>query len=225
LTKLTNDGLSSFGHCSPDGSRIISDRINSVTQQSVITTMRADGTGKRERLTNPDWSSFGNAYTPDGKRIVMDSEQFGFVSALWIMNTDGTNQQRITAAFLEGCLADISPNGERVLIGNHCNSNVPGTEIFQADVSGKNLKQLTHPGKGKTDLPCSYSPDGTKIVFVSNRMSSDQSFDLYTVDSDGTHIHRIANGLTAGGCPDGNCVTPQLGIESQAIAMPRGGDS
>jgi Tol biopolymer transport system component len=57
LTKMTNDGLSSFGHWSPDGSRIVFDQINSVTQQSVITTMRADGTGKRERLTNPDWSA------------------------------------------------------------------------------------------------------------------------------------------------------------------------
>jgi Tol biopolymer transport system component len=153
--------------------------------------------------------------TPNGKRIVMDSEQFGFVSALWIMNTDGTNQQRITAAYLEGCLVDISPNGEHVLIGNHCNSNVPGTEIFQADLSGKNLKQLTHPGKGKTDLPWSYSPDGTKILFVSNRMSSDQSLDLYTADSDGTHIRRIASGLTAGGCPDGNCVTPSWGPKAK----------
>jgi Tol biopolymer transport system component len=211
LRNLTNDGVSSFGHWSPDGSRIVFDWYDSHTGQLVITTMPADGTGKRKFLTSPDWLDIGNAYTPDGKQIVIDGEQFGFVSALWTMNTEGKDQDQITAAYLEGCLADISPNGQHVLIGNHCNSNVPGTQIFQADLSGKNLDQLTYPPRGKSDLPWGYSPDGTSIVFVSNRMSSDQSLDLYTAHSDGTHIRRIASGLTVGGCPDGNCVTPSWG--------------
>jgi Tol biopolymer transport system component len=211
LTNLTNDGVSDFGHWSPDGTHIVFYRINSVTQGLVITTMRADGTGKKEALTNPDWSSVGNAYTPDGKQIVMDSNQGGLVSALWTMNTQGKEQKRITAAYVEGCLADVSPSGQRVLIVNHCNSNVPSVEIFQADLTGKHLQQLTYPPKGKIDLAWGYSPDGKKIVFVSNRMSSNQSLDLYTADADGTNIRRIASGLTVGGCPDGNCVTPSWG--------------
>jgi Tol biopolymer transport system component len=56
------------------------------------------------------------------------------------------------------------------------------------------------------DLPYGYSPDGAKIVFVSDRMSSDGSLDLYTANSDGGNIKRIAAGLTVGGCPDRGCV-------------------
>jgi Tol biopolymer transport system component len=215
LMNLTNDGVSSFGHWSPDGKRIVFDWSDSETGELVITTMRADGTGKRLFLTSPDWLSVGNAYTADGKQIVMDSEQFGFVSALWTMNTQGKDQQRITAAYVEGCLADVSPSGKHVLIVNHCNSNVPSVEIFQADLTGKNLKQLTFPPKGKIDLAWGYSPNGRKIVFVSNRMNTNQSLDLYTADSNGTNIRRIASGLTVGGCPDGNCVTPSWGPDAK----------
>jgi Tol biopolymer transport system component len=87
--------------------------------------------------------------------------------------------------------------------------------IFAANLNGTDRQRLTHPPKDKTDIPWGYSPDGTKIVFVSNRMSSNQSLDLYKANSDGTHIQRIASGLTVGGCPDGNCVTPSWGPKAK----------
>jgi len=215
LVNLTNDGLSYYGHWSPDASHIVFASISLQTGQTVITTMRADGTGTRTTLTDPAWNSFGNAYTPDGRQIVMDSEQRGLVSALWTMNTQGHDQVRITPAALEGCVSDVSPDGNRVLILNHCNSNIPGAQIFSAGIDGRKIEQLTDPGKGKVDISSAYSPDGTKIVFASNRMSSDGSLDLYTAKRDGTKIHRIATGLTVGGCPDNECVTPSWGSEPQ----------
>jgi Tol biopolymer transport system component len=215
LTNLTNDGLSYYGHWSPDASRVVFASVSLRTGQTVITTMRADGTGGREILSDPAWNSFGNAFTPDGRNIVMDSEQQGLVSALWTMNDQGRDQKRITRSGLEGCVLDVSPNGKYVLIVNHCNSNIPGGEIFQAGIDGKGVKQLTDPGKGKVDIPGGYSPNGEKIVFISNRMSSDGSLDLFTANSDGTNIHRIATGLTVGGCPDDECVTPSWGPQSK----------
>jgi TolB protein len=210
LTQLTNDGLSQFGHWSPDGSRIIFAWTIPQTGQWVITTMPSDGTGKRTKLTSPFWLDVGNAYTPDGTQIVFDGQQGGFVSAVWTMTTEGHDQKRITPAPLEGCLADVSPDGQHVLMLNHCNTALTGA-IFVANLNGSDRQQLTHPPKGKTDIPWGYSPDGTKIVFISNRMSSNYSLDLYTANSHGTHIRRIARGLTVGGCPDGNCVTPSWG--------------
>jgi Tol biopolymer transport system component len=211
---LTNDGLSQFGHWSPDGSRIVFAWTIPQTGQWVITTMESDGTGKRTKLTSPFWLDAGNAYTPDGTQIAFDGQQGGFVSAVWTMTTEGHDEKRITPAPLEGCMADISPDGQHVLMLNHCNTALT-VAIFAANLNGTDRQQLTHPPKGKTDIPWGYSPDGTKIVFVSNRMSSNQSLDLYKANSDGTHIQRIASGLTVGGCPDGNCVTPSWGPKAK----------
>ena len=211
---LTNDGLSQWGHWSPDGTRIVFAWTIPETGEWVITTMSSDGTGKKTKLTNPLWLSVGNGYTPDGTQIVFDSQQGGFVSAVWTMTSEGHQQTRITPAALELCLADVSPDGRHALMANHCNIDLTNA-IFAANLNGSDRKKLTDPPKGKTDLAWGYSPDNTKIVFISNRMSSDQSLDLYTADSDGTHIRRIADGLTVGGCPDGNCVTPSWGPDAK----------
>jgi len=72
------------------------------------------------------------------------------------------------------------------------------------------ISRLTH-SRGHHDLDASYSPDGTKIVFASDRLSSNASLDLFTMNADGSNIKRVATGLTVGGCPDQNCVTPSWG--------------
>jgi len=211
LTQLTKDGPSQFGHWSPDasGSFWLGQFRKPVNG---FTTMRSDGTGKRTKLTGRFWLSVGNAYTPDGRKIVFDSQQGGLVSAVWRMTTKGKDQRRLTRVPLEGCLADVSPDGLHFLTTNHCNADFLTAQMFQANVNGgKDFKQLTFSPKVKADLAWGYSPDGTKIVFISTRMSSNLSLDLYTANSDGTDIGRIASGLTVGGCPDGNCVTPSWG--------------
>jgi len=91
LTKLTNDGLfDCFPRWSPDGTRIIFGRDVARTQQLVVATMRTDGSDKRE-LSSPLWGIARSGFTPDGRRILWETQQGGFVSVLWIMNADGTN--------------------------------------------------------------------------------------------------------------------------------------
>jgi Tol biopolymer transport system component len=64
----------------------------------------------------------------------------------------------------------------------------PQTEIFEADLDGKNLKQLTvAPGY---DAEGAYSPDGRLIAFCSDR---DGDPDLYVMNADGTHLRQLTN--------------------------------
>jgi Tol biopolymer transport system component len=209
LKQLTFDGLSTDGRWSPDGTEIVFGRTSTLTGANVITTMRADGTGGITALTTILWDSYGPSYTPDGTHIVYYSTQGGFVETVWIMNADGSNKKRLTPPVLELFPGDVSPDGRRVSMWNHNSTSLP-TSIFAMNIDGTDIQRLTNSG-GHHDIDPGYSPDGTKIVFTSDRLSSDTNFDLFTMNADGSNIQRIATGLTVGGCPSQNCVGPSWG--------------
>jgi len=213
LRQLTNDGLiDCFPRWSPDGSSIVFGRTVPRTQQLVVTTMRADGSDKRE-LSSPVWGIARSGFTPGGKHILWETQQAGFISVLWIMDADGTHQKRLTPAPLKaGEVSAPSPDGKHVVFISNQNTppEVPNA-LFAMDIDNGNIVQITHPVGISHDVLPNYSPDGTKIVFASDRMSPDGSLDLFTIGSDGSSLTRIATGITVGGCPDKNCVTPSWG--------------
>ena len=218
LTRLTHDGRSQAPKWSPDGTRLAFARQSKLTGALVVTTMRADGTGAKIALTSDFWDSFADSYTPDGQ-INFDSTLGGFVSAEWIMNADGSNKKQLTPPPLEGGVSDVSSDGKHIVFTSHNNSPVPAA-IFVMNVNGTSLKQLTHPGKASDVFPA-FSPDGTKIVFASSRLTAG-SLDLFIMNSDGSGITPIATGITVGGCPDGNCVQPSWGPRVGGRCTPAG---
>jgi Tol biopolymer transport system component len=207
LNQLTHDGLSSGGVWSPDGQLILFARKSPDTFVNVVTVMQADGSGEKKALTSEFWDSAPGVYTPDGQQIVFYTQDGGLVAAAWIMDTDGNHKRRLTEASLEGFPNDVSPDGQRILLTNHSNTDLENA-LFAIDINGRDLTQLTEAGYAPAG---SYSPDGKKIVFVSKRLTSDDSLDIFAANSDGSDIQRIASDVTVGGCPDTNCVGPSWG--------------
>jgi TolB protein len=213
LMQLTNDGqIDCFPRWSPDGTRIVFARDVPLTQALVATTMRPDGSDKRE-LTTPFWGIARSGFTPDGKQILWETQQAGYVSVLWIMDADGTHQKRLTVAPLRaGETSAPSPDGKHVaFINNQNTSGVLPNMIFVMNLDGTGIMQLTQPIGTSHDVLPNYSPDGTKIVFASDRLSSDGSVDIFTMNADGSGLTRVATGVTIGGCADKNCVCPAWG--------------
>lgn len=109
-------------------------------------------------------------------------------------------------------------------------------DIFQSDLSGRNLKRLTH--KLGYDAEASYSPDGQKIIFASNfhayeanltadekiKFTKDPSFfmELYEMDENGKNIKRLTheNGYDGGPfySPDGKQIVWRKFNENGHIA-------
>src|SRR6516164_1104032 len=73
----------------------------------------------------------------------------------------------------------------------------PYMDIFESDLHGGNLRQLTS-ARGY-DAEGSYSPDGNSIVFCSNR-SGEKNLELYIMDADGKNVRQLTH---APGCYNG----------------------
>jgi TolB protein len=211
LTQLTNDGLFDCSpHWSPDGSHILFFRAKP-DGSGGLSTMRADGSHIRDLTNTCLFTPFNSVYTADGSRIIFDSQQDGLVSAIWIMNAEGTDQDRLTAPPLRAAGPTHPSHGRIVFVNNTNNNVVVPNSLFAMNLDGSDVVQLTYPVGSTHDVSPAYSPDGGRVVFASDRLSSDGSLDLFTMKADGSDMQRILTGITVGGCPDDNCVTPAWG--------------
>ena len=82
------------------------------------------------------------------------------------------------------------PEAPRVINGKYVWGIFPDFDIFQADLDGKIIKQLTDsPGY---DAEATISPDGKKIVFTSTRTGD---LELYVMDIDGNNLIQVTDEL------------------------------
>jgi Tol biopolymer transport system component len=89
-----------------------------------------------------------------------------------------------------------SPDGSTIYISADRRQRM-GTAIWAVDLDSKRAQRIS-PNDGRSftvDLDPAVSPDGTRIVFASNRHATSQSaaddFDLYTMRTDGSGLARL----------------------------------
>jgi Tol biopolymer transport system component len=195
LIQVTHDGAENiFPRWSPNGKRIVFSKIFAPAfGYHHIVTMKADATDRHQLTNRPI----------DGRHIIFASNVGGLVSALWIMNLDGSKQKRLTAAPLEAGGADMSPDGAHMVFYSQQNTERP-TSLWVSNTDGRDLKRLTRPKQLVAGNPV-YSPDGSKILFNGNLLS-EQTQHLFEMSSNGTGITLLSD------CPDG-CPLPDWGSQ------------
>mgnify|MGYP005841335659 CR=1 FL=1 len=141
-----------------------------------IFTMNADGSNIRQ-LTDDERSSRSPAWSPDGSQIAFASFREAPIGSttLWVMNADGSNERPLifhpnaTGQPMFGSNPNWHPDGTRLAFDQciDCEALGRNSEIFIADLqTGIIDTLLQHPASDGRPL---WSPEGTKILFLSDR--------------------------------------------------------
>ena len=210
---LCNDVLFSL---SPDGQKVVFERFcRSSPEDDGIYVMNADGSGMTPlvlgRTNDPLWS-------PDGSRIafwIYDSPPDNSVH-LFVMNADGTGQTDVSHGPVAGVDGFAwSPDGGKLFVDENVGGNL---EIFVVNADGSGLTNLTsHPA---TDFAYSWSADGTRLVFYSDRDNAEG--DLYSLELLSSSESVSADLPPGGTVSTGDTPSPADPVES-SVTTPVGG--
>jgi Tol biopolymer transport system component len=167
LTQITSNpgGDDIPGGWSPNGKRIVFDRIGSDGASEGLFVVNTNGTGLKQ-ITPADFdlSSFGD-WSPQGNDIVFSRHVTPDVhSSIWVVHADGTGLHEINVQpasaggganadpNTEGCNEPTwSPDGTKIAFVRSHSNDVDG-EIYTVNIDGTGLTQVTHaPGSGSPD--------------------------------------------------------------------------
>ena len=130
---------------------------------------------------------------PDGKRVAMIStlgRKDG--KAAIVVARIGVGAQRIQRITPWQSLAskiDCSPDGTKIVFSTPQFGPPRSSNVYVVNVDGTGLRQLTRSRGGKINNGAnSWSPDGRKISFFSNR---DGVYGVYTMNADGTGVKKL----------------------------------
>ncbi len=159
-----------------------------------IWVMNDDGS-KQTQLTHAKGRDIEPAWSPDGTQIVFASARDDPENLqLYIMNADGSDQRPLLPFEPSDNWSPAwSPDGKKIAYQSNRDRSF---EIYVVNVDGTGRTRLTgaDPGEGGEVRPNNsmpnWSPDGRRIVFVSDR---DGNHEIYVMNADGSNQRRLTD--------------------------------
>ena len=193
-----HEGIDNQPAWSPDGKRIAFSR--GLGTGIDVFVMNADGS-EQTRVTHLTDTDVGGGlsptWSPDGMRIAFQS----FVQPdIYVINVDGTGLRNLTNHPARDFQPAWSPDGSRMAFL----SNRDGRpEVYVMNADGTAPVRLTVNAQSSEGTPRwnpspTWSPDGTKIAFASDR---DGDQEIYVVNADGTGLTRLTFNPSQDGYP------------------------
>ncbi len=166
---------------------------NANSSGSELYRINADGTDLQQLTFDavPRRGNEGGRVSPDGKYITFATYKYGGWKVA-LSKSDLTGQKKWTKGPQYTWGASWSPNSKSLVYTKVDTKSPPyfdgDAEIFRMNLDGSGDTNLTQ-SKGLDHSP-SWSPDGKKIVFFSDR---DGSLDIYVMDPDGSNQLNLTN--------------------------------
>lgn len=203
-TALTSDSSVIDGnpYFSPDGTKIAFERYDQTTTKTDIYVVNSDGTGLT-RLTQNLFTGEGSvrsAYYPtwksDGSLIYVNTTSTAGGTGIYSISPTSANQTTATAVVTGtdltgetsgGMVFDISPDNSKFIYNSLSGDAGSLFSIRSVNVDGTGDTAVKTSNASYRYSLGSYSPDGTKIVYVRTHIVDPNTYnDLVVANADGT---------------------------------------
>lgn len=185
-----NLGMSGYGEgqldWSPDGSQLVFTHFDVESFYGSIYRRRTNvGSGPHRISQGPRCVCDNPVWSPDGELIAHRKGD-----GIAIKRRGGWLLREIKPKGISLRDPVWFPGGKRLLVRGYIESRDTG-EVFIVRVKKGSPKQITgRPSLHELDM--SFSPDGTKLVFVRSDCGWDCDYDIWTMDSNGANATRLA---------------------------------
>jgi TolB protein len=164
------------------------------------------GSAGSVRLTNNTARDLDPVLSPDGSKIAFVSDRDGGSAGIYVMKSDGTSAFRLTS---QGDIEPAwSPDGSKIVFASYRVDYNAGkteltTDLWQMNADGTGQTQLTFRNDGDPGSTApSYSPDGSRIVFILGW----QIWSIAADGSDPTPLSTVEDNFSASYSPDGSSI-------------------
>jgi Tol biopolymer transport system component len=178
---------------SPDGRLLAFASQRDSDGNDEIFVSRPDGSHPHQLThTGPNTYNEWPAFTPDGERILFDSDRKNGVGQIFVMRVDGSHQHALTKGGKGRFDAVMSPNGKQIAFSRFVGPS-SNLDVFRMRADGSNEKRLT-TDPTRDELP-SWFPSSEKLAFESGRDGDDE---IFVMRPNGSHVHRLTKNTDTG---------------------------
>jgi Tol biopolymer transport system component len=176
--------IDTYCEWSPDGEELIGRRMIDAGNSEVF-LFDADGSNPRN-LTNDAGFDGWPSWAPDNRTIFFASERTGHAQ-VYRMLSDGSDLEQLTDGPGDWAKPICSRDGSQLLCTRGLDGNV---DTYILDLTGDRSDGAFTKVSNIKNMSPDLSPDGSRIVFSSNRTENRQ---IFTIGADGTALLRLTD--------------------------------
>ncbi|MGB9618922.1 MAG: carboxypeptidase regulatory-like domain-containing protein, partial [Armatimonadota bacterium] len=153
--------------------------------------MDADGSNPHP-VTNDPFQDWHPSWSPDGRKLAFTSDRSGNID-IWVINADGSEARNLTNHPATDWHPAWSPDGTRIAFVSYRDG--PQSDIWVMNINTGELHNITRHSAGYAYHSADYayltwSPDGTKIAFASDRGGAS---DIWVIDMEKGDLRNVTN--------------------------------